>query len=251
MASAPAEQTLKVSRSAHLAVSADGSRLLVGPLYGQHDADWNEQIPVYRVFDLRTLAPITDLDAQWNRATVVRFSPSGEHVVMAGNAGDLLVWDAATGLLVAKWVAHQWRILDLSFRDENIFMISGIDGVTRLWKFALATSPMIATVALIEGKYHAIVTPDGCYTEAKKALTKIAFRKQLQGLTTFEQYDLWMNRPDIVLQRLRALTPQRAKVLQHVVKKRFARRGLSEQPIRFWSTARSAIKFTQRPDAQT
>jgi hypothetical protein len=151
---------------------------------------------------------------------------------------------------IAKWPGHEGGITDRVALDGARMLSAGQDGLVRLWNLNYVTAPMpvtglgqrlldkalmfrrgkphlVASAMFLRGKDYAITTPDGDFAAPKSALSQLAFRRQLGVLSTFEQFDLWLHRPDIVLERMQAIPATRHRILRSAHAKRMRRHALS------------------------
>ena len=71
-------------------------------------------------------------------ATSVAFSPNGEILATTCADGSIFLWEAGTGRLTTKFMAHQngaWRVRFLTIDRQLTLVSTGRDGVIRLWDF--------------------------------------------------------------------------------------------------------------------
>ncbi|MEM7406288.1 MAG: caspase family protein [Pseudomonadota bacterium] len=265
-----AERPLALKGGALLAMPANGTRIAVGPLRADPERGWHAAIPLYTVLDTATLSTVTDLYPRWTQGSALAFTPDGAQIVLGGTDGSLLTWSAETGVLLSQWQGHDAEVRDLRFRDDATLLSAGRDGLARVWDLRAITPAMpplgfsartleqvlmfggrrlhlLASIALVDGEHYAIATPDGYYAASKQALTSLAFRRKLAGLYTFSEFDLWLNRPDIVLSRLGALTPARQVALRRALARRLQRYGSSDPVAEFWTRERPTLELVSRP----
>ncbi len=86
---------------------------------------------------------------------------------------------------------------------------------------------MVELIALGASDYVA-VTPDQYYRASKRRITGVSFRVN-ERLYPFEQFDLRFNRPDIVLERLGAASPETVQAYRTAYQRRLKKLGFSEQ----------------------
>ena len=72
-----------------------------------------------------------------------------------------------------------------------------------------------------------MATPDGYYLASREALPAIGFRAAGRGLS-FEQFDLRLNRPDLVLERIGLASPELLQEYRQAYKKRLRRLNFAE-----------------------
>lgn len=65
---------------------------------------------------------------------VVAYSPDGQYLFSGSSAGNIQVWQAETGQLLASWRAHVGSVYAIAFSpDGRMLASSGADGAVTLW----------------------------------------------------------------------------------------------------------------------
>lgn len=217
-----ATTALKLHGTPLLALSPDASLLAVSSVADETGV-WNQAIPLVRMFDGNTLAAVRDMHPQWGNITAMRFTHDGKQLLGGDDTGRIDQWDVASGINVIHMMAHSDAITGLYLSDDGSqYATASEDGLVKLWKtresserFASndsaylllhtlnldLSSKAIATLAYVGDSDYVITVPDGYYTASLGALQKTGF-VQNGKVFDFEQFDLWMNRPDVILQRL-------------------------------------------------
>src|SRR5437870_3709415 len=68
--------------------------------------------------------------------TSVRFHPSGESLVTAGEDGDVRIWSISNKRSLGQFTAHVATIYHMEFsRDGRHLLTSSADGWVRIWDF--------------------------------------------------------------------------------------------------------------------
>ncbi|MFT5286521.1 MAG: hypothetical protein ACI8TQ_002690, partial [Planctomycetota bacterium] len=176
----------------NLAFSPDGRWLAFG-----ENSEVNGRIFVY---DTSTWTQVGEFDGHDWIITEVRFSPDSNQIISTDMSGQILVRERESGTITHDLAAHGFKINGLVLSpDGKTWASCSKDGQTILWD--AATYQKIATIILGRDEDAVIATPDGYYTMSPGARELVAFA---DGLITypFEQFDLRLNRPDIVVQRL-------------------------------------------------
>ncbi|OSM04790.1 putative protein with WD40 repeat protein [Magnetofaba australis IT-1] len=234
-----------------LATDARGARLALGPVRDAKGAFWNPYIPVIRLLDPATGAVERDMQPAWGLgdATHLALSPDGALLAAGVKSGELTLFDVASGVAQAHFSAHDVAIQSLGFIDDGARLFTaGADGAVKLWSVR-SPAPMatpfpnflqqqflrafglfrwthhVATLIGAGEKDHIIATDDGYYSVSPGALRALALTQGGKAFD-FESFDLYMNRPDVVLERLGYASERRLAVLRAAHVKRLKREGV-------------------------
>lgn len=124
-------------------------------------------------------------------------------------------------------VGHASSVNSLAFGADGKILVSGsTDGRVKLWE--LARDREIASFIAIDEENYVIATPDHYYAAPKSATNKIAFYIDDQ-VFPFEQFDLRLNRPDIVLERLGHAPQELLAAYQKAYEKRLRKMNFTEE----------------------
>lgn len=171
---------------------------------------------------------VTGLEKHWNLST-------GEEIKsMEGQAGSIALPEVRTRGNKAiitydsgdkKEIEHANRINNAQVSADGKFIISASDdGTFRLWN--ADTAEELLAVMLTNDLASIMLTPDRYYMATKDGLKAVAF--QYQGeMFPFQQFDVYYNRPDIVLSRLGIADKELVKAYAAAHQKRLKRAGLS------------------------
>jgi WD40 repeat protein/uncharacterized caspase-like protein len=130
----------------------------------------------------------------------VAFSPDGKTVAGGGSNGTVSLWDVTNDKPRAILIGHGSDVRSVAFSPDGRLLASGSsDGSIRLWR--LPKGEHLVTVIPLAGDNYVIATPDNYYTASRSSLAGVAFRVGNHAYP-FVQFDLRLNRPDIVLQRI-------------------------------------------------
>lgn len=173
-----------------------------------------------------------DLDVQNAPISTVCFSPDSRYLVNGTGASFsspeciIRVWDMQSMSLVKTLSDHSNAINGIEFSPDGKHLVStSIDGTIRLWD-----SNTFSQIAVLLGKdqfEYIIATPDNYYTASKSGVDLMAFKYQDRGFP-FEQFDLQLNRPDIVLNRLGYASPALIESYKKAYEKRLKKTGFTE-----------------------
>ncbi len=158
-----------------------------------------------KLWDVATGKEIHTLSGHSGRVHSVTFSPDGKYIATGSEDGTAKLWDAKEGLLIRSFVGHVGDVFSVNFSPYSKYLVtSSADATSKLWE--VSTGIELVTFFYLDENSWVVTTPDKYYTSSKGGLKDIWFRLGIQAFP-FEQFDLRLNRPDIVLQRI-GLAPQ-------------------------------------------
>lgn len=133
-----------------------------------------------------------------------------EHIVQIRNINGLKV-------------SREFKVSGASFNkisfspNKKHAATSSSDGLCTIWDIATGTPVMYLNNI---GDYgNIMVTPDNYYMASKSALDGVSFLKN-GNFYSFDQFDIYLNRPDIVLQRLGYASPELLNFYNNAYRKR-------------------------------
>ncbi|WP_375753702.1 caspase family protein [Vibrio sp. HN007] len=205
---------------AMLKVSEQGDFLLGGGLDGT--GFYNSAIPMITRYDVNGNQKDV-LAVTWGTQTQM-YSPDGKYLWVAERSGNISVKSLITGTLVESFPAHQGKITTINRLSEGVIMTTSTDGTIKLWNehiryhdfnmsrfstsFPLVQSDigkrnhkLIATIIIDKEGEVIASTPDGYYWGTPKGVHRASFVED-RALFDYRRYDLLLNRPDIVLDRI-------------------------------------------------
>ncbi|CAG5086141.1 caspase family protein [Parvicella tangerina] len=194
---------------------------------------WDHKIRVYNTEDWSLQYT---LEGHTNMITTIDFSVDGRYLASgAGNNtvaeadNSVIVWDMTTGKEHCKYKGHRGMIQKVIFDKLSTHVYStGDDGTIRVWDYTNCEE--VALMASVGNDDYVIATPDNYYMSSKDALDAVSFRIG-KKLYPFEQFDLKLNRPDIISARL-GKTPQGLiNAYEYIYKKRLRKMGFSEDQL--------------------
>jgi WD40 repeat protein len=152
-------------------------------------------------------------------------SPDGRLAVV-GHGRVLKLWDVVHDTDLQTLVGHTANVAAVAMTPDGRHIVSGgQDGVVKVWD--RATGREIATFLALGNDDYVAVTPDQYYRASRSRMKGVAFRVKGQ-LYPFEQFDLRLNRPDIVLARLGRASPDLVQRYRIAYDRRLKKMGLTE-----------------------
>lgn len=173
------------------------------------------------------------LEGHVSIVNAITYGNDGDYLLSGGGNNtvseadnSIICWNTQTGEKVCEVVNHRSQIMKIVI-DETApcFYSASVEGAVKYSNYE--TCELIATYHAIGAQEFMIYTPDNYYMASRNALSGIAFR--LNGkLVPFEQFDLHLNRPDIVADRIGKSAPQLIRAYHYLYKKRLRKLNLEE-----------------------
>ena len=161
--------------------------------------------------------------------TSVSFSPDGQYGLSSSGDKTIKLWDLESGAEVRTFIGHTSWVSNAVFSPDGKRIFSGsMDNTAKLWNTDRGET--IATFVSVGEEDFAIFTPDHYYTANKDALRAVHFRMG-NKVYPFEQFDLRLNRPDIVLQRIGQSPPELIAAYKKAYLKRLKKMGFTEKQV--------------------
>lgn len=186
---------------------------------------------VIKVFDAKTLLTVESYEllkvtttgstcsqGDTYSAANIDVSPSGRYLGFNAYEGKATLFDRTTNQQMRTTCGHTKRV---SFTEDERFAIHALeDGSMCAWDLKQNT---VAAVLAVVGQDEGIIAlPSGHYMASKKALDAVAF-EQNGRVFPVAQFDLRLNRPDVVLERLGYAPPNLTKAYKRAWEKRVER----------------------------
>jgi len=136
-------------------------------------------------------------------------------------------WNVEDGKHLCKLLGHIKNVNCLGFYGKKNLLASGSnDGTMKIWN--LDSCKEIASFIPINFDDYIIITPDFYYTGTKEALKGVGFKMNGKTLFPFEQFDLKLNRPDIIARRLGLTSTEMIKAYERAYQKRLGKMGFQQ-----------------------
>jgi len=153
----------------------------------------------------------------YNKDGSVLVSGAGNNSVWDAD-NSIIFWNTSTGEQICRLKDHYGAVTKVVF-DKNadrVFSASD-DGTLKISDYKSCAT--IATYLNVGDQEFMIYTPDNYYIASRNALKGIAFRVDGK-LLPFEQFDIYMNRPDIVARRIGKSPEQLIRAYEYLYQKR-------------------------------
>ena len=123
------------------------------------------------------------------------------------------VWKIEESKPYCSLKGHQLNVNGVDFNETYKLMVSGSDdGAIKIW--STDSCKEIVSCIAIDYDDYIFVTPDFHYTGSKDALKGVGFKMDGIHLYPFEQFELRLNRPDIIAERLNVASPNLIKAFK-------------------------------------
>jgi WD40 repeat protein len=194
---------------------------------------WDKSILIRNTNDwsiIKTLKGHTNtvMGVDFNKTGNVLVSYSGNNSVDKAD-NSLIFWNVNTGQQICQIKDHESGINKAFFDLDADYVFSGSDdGTIKISDYKKKKT--IATYLAIDNKEFMIYTPDNYYIASKKALQSIAFRIN-NKLLSFDQFDIYLNRPDIVAKEIGKSDPQLIRAYEYLHKKRLRKYNIDEESL--------------------
>ncbi|MCF6365676.1 MAG: caspase family protein [Bacteroidales bacterium] len=217
------EEAHKYLGASDLRFSSDGKYLLSG--------SFNSEVIAWKIGTwekatdyLGNIGPVSCISYNFNNTETASGS-MGSAVTETDYAVN--VWNTETGKLKCKLLNHDLAVTSIAFNEKNHLLFSGSnDGTIKIW--SLDSCKEIMSCIAIDYDDYIFVTPDYHYTGSKDALKGVGFKMNGVKLYPFEQYDLRLNRPDIIAERLNIAPQKMIDAFKRAYHKRLEKMGFNE-----------------------
>lgn len=208
-----------------LEFSPDGKLLAV--------CSWDKSISIWNTSDWSLNKK---LEGHINSIYTLSFSPDSKYLASgAGNStvaaadNSIRVWDVTSGETVCHFKNPTGAISKVIYdRNGELIYSASDDGIAKIWNVKKCTE--VAGLISVNASDYVIETPDHFYTASHDALEAVSFRMG-NKLFPFEQFDIRLNRPDIVAARIGKTPANLVKAYNYVYQKRLKRLNFKEEDL--------------------
>src|SRR5690606_25977774 len=171
-----------------------------------------------------------------NTIHTLDISPDGKYVATgAGNNSvwkadnSVIVWDVETGAIVCRYSGHVGTVNKVIFdKTSDLVFSCADDGTIKAWRFKDCSE--VGTYVSVNNIDYVVTTPDYYYMASKDALEAVSFRLE-DKLFPFDQFDLKLNRPDIVSSRLGKTPEGLINAYEYIYQKRLKKMNFKEEDL--------------------
>lgn len=162
------------------------------------ESEWKE-ITIIDINNKKTFKHKVSID---NSMEKIYSSPDESNIIITDNLGYLHFMNMTSGEISQSVKASKSKISDISFfkNNGNNYMITcSEEGSSKIWNYD-AKDELVTLLAFSRNDYM-FLTPDNYYSGTRAVVDAVHF-KEKGKIYSFEQFDLFYNRPDIVLKGL-------------------------------------------------
>ncbi len=181
------------------------------------------------LWDLATGNRVREFLGHTSRITGIDLAADGRTVATSSWDNTARLWDLDTGETIRVLEGHSANVNSVDFSPGGRRLLTASDdGTARLWN--VETGEEIVRLIAVGERDYVIATPGNFYSASKHAARGVAFRLD-DEIYPFEQFDLTLNRPDLVLERLGSARPELLDAYYRAYLKRLSRAGFSEDDL--------------------
>ncbi len=161
--------------------------------------------------------------------TSVDISPDGAYLASCSQDKSLRLWDMQTGVQLHKLVGS-FQLARFSPRGK-LLVSSRFDGRLEIWDLAQlrkskgAVRPVLTLIGQQDSEEFIAFTPDLKYKSTRNGYKAITIRKE-DRVYNFDQFDAFLNRPDLVLAALPESNPKLVASFRHACERRLENLGI-------------------------
>jgi WD40 repeat protein len=178
------------------------------------------------VWDVGSGRKLRTLIGHLNWVMSVSFSP--DRKIMASGSLDhsAKLWDVGSGKELLTLIGHSACVSSVSFSPDGKSLATGSwDGTLKLWD--VRSGRQLVSFIPMGSTDWVVTTPENYYLCSKGGLKGVAFRLGNRAFP-FEQFDLKLNRPDIVLKTIGYASDQLIESYHKAYEKRLKRMDFKE-----------------------
>jgi WD40 repeat protein len=183
----------KTDDVAAITFSPDGN-ILAGVIWDKAHGN------TFSIWDWRSDKEIQTFAGHQSPVKAIAFNREGTELVSVDWDRIAKVWDVTTGKEIRSFQVSRGSTNAAAVSTDGcLLVIASPDGETLVCD--MATGRHVASLVAASEDDYLVATPDNYYTASRGGLSAVAFRVGDRA-HPFEQFDLALNRPDIVLERL-------------------------------------------------
>lgn len=196
-------------------------------------SNWDQKV---YVFDAQTWEEVAVIEGHKNIVTCIDISYDGKYLATgSGNNSvkeadnSVIVWDFETKTELCRYTGHTGIINKVVFdRQATQIYSCANDGMVKVWDYLECSEK--GTYVSVNQKDYVVATPEHYYMASKDALDAVSFRIE-DHVYPFDQFDLLLNRPDLVSKKLGKTPEGLVNAYEYIYKKRLKQMDFKESEL--------------------
>ena len=174
----------------------------------------------------------------------LNFNHSGTKVASSGWDNSVMIYDLKSKKIEDTLSVHTLTVDALDFSSEDNFLISGgSDGRNMLWDCNKSYQPLMQLSFVPKSEDYVFYTDDGYYMSTPGGTQAVSYTIGTSSYH-FDQFDLYFNRPDKVIERI-GLNKELSSSFEQAFRKRLEKLNTSEDKLESY---RSSISEAESPE---
>jgi len=158
------------------------------------------------------------------------FSSDSKKLISTSADNSAILWDLATLMPIKKIDRHTRAVTSAGFiNPEGILVTASTDGLCSF--YTPAGDPIFSLALFSQGKEHVVFTPENFYTCTRDGIKNLHFLMN-NNVYLFEQFDLRLNRPDIVASVLPKIDKRLVAIYKEAYIKRLKKMGFLKRDLK-------------------
>ena len=158
------------------------------------------------------------------------FSSDSKKLISTSADNSAILWDLATLMPIKKIDRHTRAVTSAGFiNPEGILVTASTDGLCSF--YTPAGDPIFSLALFSQGKEHVVFTPENFYTCTRDGIKNLHFLMN-NNVYLFEQFDLRLNRPDIVASVLPKIDKRLVAIYKEAYIKRLKKMGFTQERLK-------------------
>ena len=215
-------------------ISSDGNILV--------SSDWDGNI---KLWDVEKGIIINQFHHK--NSTDVAFNREGTLVASSAWDGNIKLLDVEKGRNIATLTGHSGIVNSLVFGEDGLLYSTGEDTQVKIWDIS-NSKELLSLISTYED--YIAITPGGYYKSSKKGIQEVAFAIGERAFP-FDQFDLQLNRPDIVLESLNKGNSELIQAYNKAYQRRIQRSGFTQTTLFSQELHLPTLKVTSKMISST
>jgi WD40 repeat protein len=197
-----------------------------------------------RIYNLRTHGKLVDSLSFKFPITGVFPDKEGLFMALVKTGNEILLYDQRQKKILHSLKHNMGVVKDVQYKNDLSLLAIVGEGKAELWNTDKGT--LLVTIVFFE-EGALVYTPDGYYMSSSTLLTRYLSFRQGKSVWPIQQFDLNLNRPDIVLERMGVANPATLSSYKAVVQKRLKKNAVAVFPTMPDELVMPEVNIVNRP----